>query len=69
MLSDRGYGSGFRRDERRDDGYDRPRWHLFYVKLLFFFVKVNLCTLYILLNLDVINRSDRPRSPEGGRGM
>uniref|UniRef100_A0A8W8MZQ2 RRM domain-containing protein n=1 Tax=Magallana gigas TaxID=29159 RepID=A0A8W8MZQ2_MAGGI len=33
---DRGYGSGFRRDDRRDDGYDRPR-------------------------------SDRPRSPEGGR--
>lgn len=41
----------------------------FMLNYFFFFVKVNLCTLYILLNLDVINRSDRPRSPEGGRGM
>uniref|UniRef100_K1QDY6 Eukaryotic translation initiation factor 4B n=1 Tax=Magallana gigas TaxID=29159 RepID=K1QDY6_MAGGI len=30
VPGDRGYGSGFRRDDRRDDGYDRPRWHLFY---------------------------------------
>lgn len=69
MFLDRGYGFGFRRDDRRDDGYDRFRWYLFYVKLFFFFVKVNLCILYILLNFDVINRLDRLRSLEGGRGM
>lgn len=48
MLSDRGYGSGFRRDDRRDDGYDRPRWHLFYVKLLFFLLK-SIYVLYIYI--------------------
>lgn len=44
---------------------------IYFMLNYFFFClnKVNLCTLYILLNLDVINRSDRPRSPEGGRGM
>lgn len=42
---------------------------IYFMLNYFFFFRVNLCTLYILLNLDVINRSDRPRSPEGGRGM
>lgn len=48
MLSDRGYGSGFRRDDRRDDGYDRPRWHLFYVKLLFFLLIQLMYFIYII---------------------
>lgn len=40
MFLDRGYGFGFRRDDRRDDGYDRFRWYLFYVKLFFFLLKL-----------------------------
>lgn len=36
MFLDRGYGFGF----RRDDGYDRFRWYLFYVKLFFYLLKL-----------------------------
>lgn len=42
---------------------------IYFMLNYFFFVKVNLCILYILLNFDVINRLDRLRSLEGGRGM
>lgn len=41
-----------------------------YFMLYFFFCQSQFVYFISLLNLNfIINRSDRPRSPEGGRGM
>lgn len=40
-----------------------------YFMLYYFFYQSQFVYFILLLNLNLMNRSDRPRSPEGGRGM